>query len=135
MRELLEIAPDVDFLLGLGPEALGARLMFLLRARGNQLFNPGYMAKELWNLDVPAHAPYSVRRREAVDLAIRAAWNWLGAQGFIVSADNENGRNGFCVFTNRGRKFKNSNCSEEVRSLGIAGGVLQFSRPDATKSS
>jgi hypothetical protein len=46
MLELLTETPDADQLLALAPEELGAKLLFLLRHRGERMFVPV-------NLDIP----------------------------------------------------------------------------------
>lgn len=41
MRELIEAIPDPNALLELEPEELGAKMLFLIRARRETKFHPG----------------------------------------------------------------------------------------------
>ena len=53
MRELIAAIPDVEALLALEPEELGAKLLFLIRARQKQreeMFTLMGMASELWSI-------------------------------------------------------------------------------------
>jgi hypothetical protein len=49
MRELLTAIPDVEALLALEPEELGAKLLFLAKTRREGMFSPDQMASELWS--------------------------------------------------------------------------------------
>jgi uncharacterized protein (TIGR02391 family) len=106
MRELLTAIPDVEALLALEPEELGAKLLFLVRGRAQHMFHPEQMATEIWSPDVPENQRYPRERQSEVRLALREAWAWLEAQGLIVPADDENGRNGYKVLSRRARKFE-----------------------------
>lgn len=107
MRELPAAISDVDVLLGLEPEELGAKLLFLIRGRREHMFHPGGMATELWGSEVPAPLRYPHNQRATVGLALIEAWHWLEAQGLIVPAADENGRNGYRVLSRRARRFEN----------------------------
>jgi uncharacterized protein (TIGR02391 family) len=106
MRELIQAIPDVDDLLALEPEELGAKLLFLARKREQHMFYPAGMAIELWGSDVPEGKKYPFARRGEVALALVEAWHWLEAQGLIVPAADENGRNGYRVLSRRARRFE-----------------------------
>ena len=55
MRELVEAIPDVDVLLALEPEELGAKILFLLRKRHDRgQFHPGNMQLELQQMHPPS---------------------------------------------------------------------------------
>ncbi len=88
MRELLEEIPDVQVLLGLEPEELGAKLLFLVRARVGEarkaVFNPGAMTDELCNEPSPMKNRYPKEKEFDVRMAVQEAWSWLEAQGLII---------------------------------------------------
>jgi hypothetical protein len=90
MYELARIIP-VEVLLALEPEALGAKLLFLVRSRKPPLevFLPSVLIKELWpQTTLPnEQTAYPRERRDEIDLALTEAWAWLEAQGLIVGAD------------------------------------------------
>src|SRR5271165_650425 len=106
MRELLTAIPDVEALLALEPEELGAKLLFLFKGRRQQMFSPQGLAGELWST-VPVTPEYPRQRQDEILLALREAWAWLEAQGLIVPAPDHNGRNGYKVLSRRARKFEN----------------------------
>jgi uncharacterized protein (TIGR02391 family) len=110
MYELARDIPDVEVLLALEPEELGAKLLFLLRKRTFQLnmFLPDELNNELWPQSyVPGQqTPYPQERRTEVELALMEAWAWLEAQGLIVPAPDINGRNGWRVLSRRARRFE-----------------------------
>jgi uncharacterized protein (TIGR02391 family) len=105
MRELLTAIPDVEVLLALEPEELGAKLLFVARGRQEHMFSPDATAGEFWP---GGGAPEYPRQRQAeIRLALREAWAWLEAQGLVVPAEGTNGRNGYKVLSRRARKFEN----------------------------
>jgi len=110
MRELISGIPDVEVLLALEPEELGAKLLFLIRARQKrreEMFTLLGLSSELW--EFPSTGPQYPRERQSdILLALREAWAWLEAQGLIVPAEEPNGRNGFRVLSRRARKFENA---------------------------
>ena len=91
MYELPRVIPDVEVLLALEPEALGAKLLFLARRRSPPLdvFLPSQLNDELWpQTTLPnQQTAYPRESREAVDLALSEAWAWVEAQGLIVGAN------------------------------------------------
>jgi uncharacterized protein (TIGR02391 family) len=119
MRELLTVVPDVEVLLALEPEELGAKLLFLMRERQQRdpqqrMFTPDGTASELWAADGRAGQPWSPGTREyprqhqeEILLTLSEAWAWLEAQGLIVPEPGYNGRNGYRVLSRRARKFEN----------------------------
>lgn len=108
MRELTQIIPDVDALLTMEPEVLGAKMLFLLRKRAShsgEKFHAGNLNGELWhnsNLPGVAH-PYSQSRRDQIDLAIAEAWHWLIAQGLLVPVAHSSD---WVVLSRRALKFQ-----------------------------
>jgi uncharacterized protein (TIGR02391 family) len=111
MNELARAIPDVETLLALEPEELGAKLLFLLRKRSfsTNMFLPSNLNAEPWpSSSVPGErTPYPRDRRGAIDLALMEAWAWLGAQGLIVPAPDTNGHNGWRVLSRRAKRFEN----------------------------
>src|SRR5260370_12777228 len=105
MRELLTAIPDGEALLALEPEELGAKLLFLARARSEDEFNPEQMASELWPV-VRVTPEYPRQRQSEILLAMREASAWLEAQGLIVPAHAPNGRNGWRVLSRRAGRFE-----------------------------
>jgi uncharacterized protein (TIGR02391 family) len=92
--------------LGLEPEELGAKLLFILRQHGGAQFNFGNMEIELGGGGLGGPL-YPRDRLAAVGLALREAAAWLAAQGLIIPAEGMNGTNGWCVLSRRARKFQN----------------------------
>lgn len=90
MREVAAEIPDVDVLLRLAPEELGAKLLFLVRKRGQHVnkFSPYNFTLELWqpNSLLGYSPPYPTQFRDQITLALAEAWGWLVAQGLLVQA-------------------------------------------------
>src|ERR1700676_1187080 len=111
MYELAGAIPDVEVLLALEPEELGAKLLFLLRKRTFQqnMFLPTNLNAELWPSTTMPGQPttYPRDRREAIELALMEGWSWLEAQGLSVPAPDNNGRNGWRVLSRRAKRFEN----------------------------
>jgi len=111
MRDLATAIPDVELLLGLEPEELGAKLLFLVRARcGAGMFHPEQMQDELWtgSRSDPSRNAYPREHQRAIGLALTEAWAWLEAQGLVVPEDGLNGRNGWRRMSRRALKFENA---------------------------
>ena len=62
MRELPTAIPDVEVLLALEPEELGAKLLFLAKTLPEGMFTPDGMASELWST-VPVGPQYPRHRQ------------------------------------------------------------------------
>jgi uncharacterized protein (TIGR02391 family) len=105
MQELIQAIPDVDVLLALEPEELGAKMLFLLKKRRERMFFPTTLVTEMW-IERHGHPEYPRNRMEDISLAITEALAWLQAQGLIVPAPDDNGRNGWMVLSRRARKFQ-----------------------------
>lgn len=111
MREIPKLIPDVDLLLDLEPEELGAKMLFALRSRpGDQLggqqgtFHPSNLLGEIWN-DRGQSGYQRDNRSGDVELAIFEAWAWLEAQGLVIAPPGTNGQNGWRKLSRRARKF------------------------------
>lgn len=110
MIDLVRAIPDVEVLLALQPEELGAKLLFLLRRRcdreNTRMFHPGNLGNELF------HRPgndsgYPPGRQQDVQVAIVEAWSWLEAQGLIVPEPGSNGQSGWRRLSRRAIRFEN----------------------------
>jgi len=99
--------PDVEVFLALEPEELGAKLLFMIRNRfGDKMFYPDGFESELWEAEMRREKTYPRQKQAAITLAFSEAWAWLAAQGLIVPAAQENGRNGYRVLSRRARRFE-----------------------------
>src|SRR4029078_7204468 len=93
MRDIIAVFPDVDTLLALEPELLGAKLLFIIRGRTHTKirgrtetkFNTSSMKNDLVNSqqNQPTYPP---NKLDDVVLALSEAFAWLEAQGLIVHA-------------------------------------------------
>jgi uncharacterized protein (TIGR02391 family) len=107
MIELPTAIPDVDVLLALEPEELGAKILFLLRARlGAGRFHPSSLLSELWTQALPGRAQYPIARQSEVHLAIGEAMAWLEGQGLVIAAAGLNGQSGSRHISRRAAKFE-----------------------------
>lgn len=87
MIQLVRAIPDVEMLLSVSPEELGAKMLFLLRQRGEPMFHPNGLQQELWREDPNGgYAGYPRQRAAEIELAIAEAWAWLSAQGLVLLA-------------------------------------------------
>lgn len=108
MYELAQAIPDVNLLLRLEPEELGAKLVFLLRKRNGQ-FQLSNLERELWpSSTFPGQTtPYPREHHDAINLALAEAWAWLEAQELVVPAGGDNGQQyGWRVLSRRARRFE-----------------------------
>jgi uncharacterized protein (TIGR02391 family) len=111
MRELPKAIPDVDALLNLQPEELGAKLLFLMRERLTQQpnFMPhlGSAQNEIRDNRHDGSPMYPTNRATDVELAMAEAWAWLEAQGLLVRAAGQIVTSDFRVLSRRARSFEN----------------------------
>lgn len=128
MYELAKIIPDAEVLLALGPEELGAKILFLLQQRGPargllpraglpiltlemgqpvdyNIFHPQHLIAELWpTTTLPnQQTPYPRDRQAEIEMAEIEAFAWLEAQALIVPASGINGQNGWRRLSRRAR--------------------------------
>jgi uncharacterized protein (TIGR02391 family) len=103
MIQLLKAIPDVDMLLGLSPQELGAKMLFLLRQRGDPTFLPAGMVQELRGDISRGVKGYADARMADIELAVSEAWAWLLAEGLILPAEGMNGNSGFRRLSRRAR--------------------------------
>lgn len=108
---IADLIPDVEAFLALEPEELGAKLLFLIRKSlrsDGDMFWPASFENALWDLqsNFSPQPTYPRQRKTAVALAFSEAWAWLEAQGLIVPAPDDNGRNGYRVLSRRAKRFE-----------------------------
>ena len=108
MSALARAIPDVEVLLALEPEELGAKLLFLIKQDfGGRMTMLANFTHDLWKPTASGEPPYPSRRQGAVDQALREAWIWLEAQGLLIPADDgSNGRNGWRILSRRASRFE-----------------------------
>lgn len=106
MIQLIRAIPDVDMLLSLPPEELGAKMLFLLRQKGEPMFHPNDLRGELWRDPVVGRPGYPQQREAEIELALAEAWAWLFAQGLVLPAEGRNGQGGYCRLSRRARKME-----------------------------
>lgn len=106
MHNLPHIIPDVDVLLALEPEELGAKLLFLVRKReGGNAFYPRNLIGEIYGY--PTGGPeYPREKQDEVELANIEAWAWLQAQGLIVPDTSVSWQNGRYRLSRRARRME-----------------------------
>jgi uncharacterized protein (TIGR02391 family) len=109
MLDLVKAIPDVEVLLALEPEELGAKILFLAKARfGVGMFHPDNLQSEFWTGAVSGQESYPRQQQRLIGLALSEAWSWLEAQGLIVPEDDMNGRNGWRRLSRRAQRFENA---------------------------
>jgi uncharacterized protein (TIGR02391 family) len=111
MQELLEAIPDVEALLAMEPEELGAKLLFVLRKAQQRepqrlLHLQDLNGPHLFQSNVGGRT-YPANRQEEIELALLEAWQWLEIQGLLLPEQGTNGRSGFRRFSRRARNFEN----------------------------
>jgi uncharacterized protein (TIGR02391 family) len=118
MIELPRDIPDVEIFLSLTPEELTAKMLFLVRQRGDAVqFHPGNMLEEVWRDDTRGQSGYPKERNADISLALGEAWAWLQAQGLVIPADGFNGQNGWRRLSRRARAMESG---EDFASFKVA---------------
>jgi len=108
LRELSQAIPDVQVLLAMEPEELGAKVLFLLRKRSEgsqQPFLLSNLISELWGYGYSRDLPYPENKKNGVNLALAEAWVWLVAQGLLVPVSGHGGSDGR-LLSRRARRFE-----------------------------
>jgi uncharacterized protein (TIGR02391 family) len=116
MSAVVKAIPDVDVFLSLEPEELGAKLLFLAKARPG-MFTPSSFETEIWEADMRREPAYPRNQKEAIALAFAEAWAWLEAQGLIVPAPDQGRGTSFRVLSRRARRFQSD---AEFASYAVA---------------
>lgn len=104
MKELLEVFPNIEVLLRLEPEELGAKMLFLMRKRQPATFHLSAFIHEL-SAALQGHPQYSQNVQAEVQLALAEAWAWLQAQGLVFAQPGSSGQ--WYGLSRRARKFEN----------------------------
>ena len=112
MYELADGIEDPDVLLGLSPEELGGRILFVIRRRQASHRSHGAPDLSPHNLTLEFWQTYSLpsayqQKREEIDLAFAEAWGWLQAQGLIISLANVGKSPGWFRLSRRALAFQN----------------------------
>jgi uncharacterized protein (TIGR02391 family) len=107
MTELTQLFPDVDNMLALEAEELGAVVLSTVR---KQVKKDGrvHMAAFLGALfqEYPHQSGgFPSARRKEIELAIAESWNWLEVQGLLLPAPDGNGAHGWRVMSRRAERF------------------------------
>lgn len=111
MLDLMRAIPDVQVLLALEPEELGAKLLFLLRRRIETASQKMVVLTNTLNEFASARSSnqlsYPEDKLDQVMIAITEAWAWLEAQGLLIPAYNQVGGAPWRVLSRRARVFEN----------------------------
>lgn len=103
-NSLLDL-PDAEVLLALEPEEL-APLALKMGHTGGGMLHIQHIGTQLFESRNPQiEARFPSNKRNAVELAISEAWNWLLVNGIIVPATGSNGPSGWMVLTRRGQRL------------------------------
>ncbi|MGX9143482.1 TIGR02391 family protein [Mesorhizobium sp. 128a] len=112
MKTLAEMVPDVDLLLEMEPEELGASLLFVIReAITRNSMGMATLTNVLSSIatsDSSGSSAIPVKKRDHVFQAITEAWMWLEAQGLLIPAPGTNGQNGWKRLSRRAEKIENA---------------------------
>ncbi|MGA2411321.1 MAG: TIGR02391 family protein [Candidatus Binataceae bacterium] len=118
MIQLVHAIPDVEMLLSLTPEELGAKMIFILRQRGEPMFHPNGLLRELDGDPTRGQPGYPQQRRTEIELALTEAWAWLSAQGLVIPAEGNNGQTG--GFRRLSRRARQMETEADFNSLKMA---------------
>ena len=116
MSAIVQAIPDVEVFLGLEPEELGAKLLFIAQ-RESDLFSLIGFEQGIWEAEQRGQPTYPRHRRAAVTLALAEAWAWLEAQGLIIPAPSQQHGTSYRVLTRRARRFQSE---AEFASYAVA---------------
>lgn len=109
MSAIVQAIPDVQVLLSLEPEELGAKLLFLIRKSlkfDGDIFDPRSFEREAHEDEMRRQPGYPRNTLPAVALALTEAWAWLEAQGLIVPAPSQSPGSSWRVLSRRAKKFE-----------------------------
>ncbi len=106
MNVLERTIPEIDYLLALAPEELGAKLLFIIKREiHDKILTIANLTHELWRTS-DQNCCYPIQRKNEVEQALREAWSWLEVQGFLIPAEGSNGRNGYRILSRRACRLK-----------------------------
>ncbi len=123
-----ELIPDVDVLVLMSPEELGAAIIEVLAAC-KDMTAIGAVYSEAF--DRHERHGYPQARRAEVWQAIAEAWSWLEAQSLIVWPD-DGGRNGFRCLSRRAREIGGRKGMEAYRKASLL--PKQLLHPDIVEA-
>lgn len=106
MTQLVQAIPSHEVLLALAPEELAAKLLFLFRARNQEMFHFSSLENELWGNFHSEQASYPREHRKEIGIALTEAWVWLEVQGLLIPAADTNGKNGWRLLSRRARRME-----------------------------
>ncbi len=122
MRDLAERIPDVEQLLTLEPEELGAKLLFVLRQRieeDDKLVHLGNFLLELAGTGNRVSDFWPIEKFEEITVAICEAWAWLEAQGMLIPSPDPNGPDGFHILSRRALQYEDETKFANTRVVRI----------------
>jgi uncharacterized protein (TIGR02391 family) len=105
MSAVVQAIPDVEVLLSLEPEELGAKLLFITK-RQQDMFSLVGLENEIWEAEMRRQPTYPRNRKAAVALALAEAWAWLEAQGLIIPAPDQGHGTSYRILSRRARRFQ-----------------------------
>jgi uncharacterized protein (TIGR02391 family) len=106
MYELTQTIPDPNILVGLEPEELAAKLLFVLQKRRSADLHLSNLLLELWPSIPGQQHPYASCDRGLIDVAIAEAWAYLETLGLLIPAP-QNPADGWRILSRRARRFEN----------------------------
>jgi len=105
MSAVVQAIPDVEVLLRLEPEELGAKLLFIAK-QYRDMFSMTGLEQPIWEAEMRGQPTYPRNRRTAVALALAEAWAWLEAQGLILPAPDQRHGTSYRVLSRRAQRFQ-----------------------------
>jgi hypothetical protein len=100
---LPDFVPDLDVLLSMAPEELGAVIIEMMGPNG--VANLPGLVNEAFSRS--GDRGYPNDKRKTVFIAVAEAWTWLEGQGLLVWQDEDNGRNGWRRLSRRAIEIGN----------------------------
>lgn len=85
MKELVDAIPDANVLIGLEPEELGTKLLFIIRrviGRDGGKITPTHLDSNLFPV-TGDYQGYPRARMQEIRQALREAWQWLEREGLL----------------------------------------------------
>lgn len=105
MATLISLIPDIEVLIALATEELAEVLLQLAAEhRQNNLAHLQSITSQITGTQ-GVNNGYPQNRHDAAKLALAEAWNWLTAQGLLISEPDYNGNNGFMLLSRRAQKL------------------------------
>lgn len=109
MFEIPGVVPDAQVLLGMQPEELAGKILFILRRRtarsggGPQSLILANLRDELWprNYLPNYQAPYPPELQAEINLAIAEAWGWMIAQSLLVPTGSHGASDSYVLGASR----------------------------------